>query len=151
MRKTVAGLLVVLALAGITTPATAGKKKLQATFGASLLPFPKLAAWGDPAGLTRPGCSAGQENVNWVGQEFTPPANGTLHLYMEGFTGDHDIYVYQGDLALARGEQSQVPDGAPPEEDITIPLKAKKPVLLVACNWLGQPEVEANYEFTFTK
>ena len=129
----------------------AAPKKVEGSFGASLLPFPKLAAWGDPAGLTKPGCTSGQENVNWVGKEFVAPATGTLTLHSEGFTGDHDIYVFMNDVPYARGENSQVPDGAPPEESVTVPLKAKQKVLMVACNWLGQPEVEAAYEFVLKK
>ena len=151
MRKALALLAALGLVAMMVSPATAGGKKVHGSFGATLLPFPKLAAWGDPAGLTQPGCTAGQEGINWVGQEFTAPGKGTLRMYAEGFTGDHDIYVFRGELAYGKGEQSQVPDGAPPEEEITVPLKAKEKVTLVACNWLGQVDVEAHYEFTLTK
>ncbi len=152
MRKTLALLAVIGFVAALGAPAAAGgKKKIHDTFGASLMPFPKLAAWGDYAGIKKPGCSAGQENVHWVGVEFTAPAKGTMRLWSEGFTGDHDIYIFDGDLAIGKGENSQVPDGAAPEEEITLPLKKKQTVLLVACNWLGQAEVLAHYEFTFTK
>ncbi len=136
-----------MTLAG--APAIAGKKKVHETFGATLAPWPKLAAWGDPVRLTKPGCSSGQENVNWVAQEFTAPGNGTLRFWMEGFTGDHDIYIFDGDTALLRGEQSQVPDQAPPEEELSLVMKKGQTVTLVACNWLGQLEVEAHYEGTF--
>ncbi|HYI46710.1 MAG TPA: hypothetical protein VE174_14725 [Actinomycetota bacterium] len=154
MRRSVALFMVLAVVASLGAPAVAGgkKKKISGSFGASLAPFPKLAAAGDAVGLTKPGCTAGEENVHWVGHEFTPPAKGTLKLSMEGFTGDHDEYVFVGDLLLARGDQEQVGQGmAPPNEDITVSLKAKQTVLLVACNWLGQPDVEAHYEFTFTK
>lgn len=154
MRRSVAVLLVLAVIASLGAPALAGgkKKKISGSFGASLLPFPKLAAAGDAVGITKPGCSAGEENVHWVGKEFTAPAAGTLEMHMEGFTGDHDEYVFDGDLVLARGDQEQVGQGmAPPEEAITVALKAKQKVLLVACNWLGQPDVSAHYEFTFTK
>ncbi len=40
---------------------------------------------------------------------------------------------------------------AAPEETITVGLKAKQTVQLVACNWLGQPDVLVNYEFVFKK
>ena len=69
----------------------------------------------------------------------------------EGFQGDHDIYVFADDLVLARSEQSQVPDMAAPEEALTVGLKKKQTVQLVACNWLGQPDVTVNYEFVFKK
>ncbi|MDQ3939883.1 MAG: hypothetical protein M3238_00845 [Actinomycetota bacterium] len=156
MRKVIA----VIALAGLVAvlgaaPATAAKaKKVHGTFGATLAPFPKLAAWGDPVGLTKPGCSSGQEGVHWVGQEFTAPGKGTLRVWAEGFTGDHDIYIFKGDVPVARGEEAQVNatdpvNAAPPEEEITFPLKKGDKVLLVACNWLGEPEVEAHYMRTF--
>ena len=151
MRKTIALTLAAVALASlVAAPASAGGgKHVHGSFGATLAPFPKLAAWGDQAGLTRPGCSAGQEGVHWVGEEFTAPGKGTLRLWAEGFTGDHDIYIFDGDTPLMRGEQSQVPDGAAPEEEITLAMKKGQTVTLVACNWLGQPDVVANYEGHF--
>ena len=150
MRRSVALLMVLAVVASLGAPAVAGgkKKKIHDTFGASLAPFPNYSSH---TSTTRPGCAAGEENVHWVGKEFTAPANGSLRLYMEGFTGDHDVYIFSKDLVFASGAQAQVPDGAAPEEEATVPLKAKQTVVLVACNWLGQPEVEAHYEFTFTK
>ncbi len=128
----------------------AGKAKhVHGSFGATLAPFPKLAAVGDPVGITKPGCTAGQEGVNWVGHAFTSPGKGTLRFYAEGFTGDHDLYVFQGDTVIAAGDQAQVPDGASPEEEINVPLKKGQKVTLVACNWFGQPEVEAHFEGRF--
>jgi hypothetical protein len=154
MRRLVAILLCLsLVSAWGAAPSLArGKKKVHDTFSASLLPFPKLAAWGDVVGLTKPGCSAGQENVHWVAKPFKAPGTGTLRVYMEGFQGDHDLYVFDkaGKTALARSEEAQV--GAPPapsEEEILFPLKKGQQVLLVACNWLGQPQVEAHYQGTF--
>ena len=151
MRR-IAGILMVAGLiAGLAVPAAAGKGTISDSFGATLLPFPKLAAWGDEVGLTKPGCTAGQQDVNWVAHEFTAPKTGTLSMSTEGFQGDHDIYVFVDDLVLARSEQSQVPDMAAPEEALTVGLKAKQTVQLVACNWLGQPDVLVNYEFVFKK
>jgi hypothetical protein len=154
MRKAVSIVVGVGLLVASVGPAAAKPaKKVHGTFGGTLAPFPKLAAWGDPAGLTKPGCSAGQEDVHWVGHEFTSPGKGNLRVYMEGFTGDHDLYVFDSKtgVPIARAEQAQVPDGAPPEEEAVVPLKPKQTVLLVACNWLGQPEVEAHYEGVFKK
>lgn len=153
MRRTIVFILLAGLIAALSaTPSHAGKKKkhVHDTFGADLLPFPKLAAWGDAVGLTKPGCSAGQENVHWVGQPFTSPGKGTLRFYMEGFTGDHDIYVFaaDGETALLRGENNQT-EGAPPEEELILPMTKGQKVVLVACNWLGQPQVEAHYEGTF--
>ena len=151
MRKAISILIGVGLVAAFMGPAAAKPKKVHGTFGATLVPFPKLAAWGDPAGLTKPGCSSGQEGIHWVGQKFTSPGKGNLRFYMEGFTGDHDIYVFdpKTEIAIARGDNAQVPDGLPPEEEIILPLKKKQTVLLVACNWFGHPEVEAHYEGVF--
>lgn len=154
MRRIIALALVGAALtASVAAPSAAAQKKkgkhVHGTFGATLAPFPKLAAWGDAVGLTKPGCSSGQEGVHWVGHEFTAPGKGTLRFYAEGFQGDHDIYIYQDDTAIARGEQPQVPDMAAPEEEVFLKMKKGMTVTLVACNWLGEPEVEAHYEGHF--
>ena len=154
MRKLIALIAAAGLVASMSSPAVAGKpKKVHETFGATLLPWPKLAAWGDPAGLTKPGCTSGQEGVNWVAQEFTAPGKGTLRVWMEGFTGDHDLYMFKDDVALLKSENAQVPVGgtdiAPPEEEFSYKMKKNETVLLVACNWLGQPDVLAHYEGTF--
>lgn len=152
MRKIV-GLLAIAALsvAMLAPPAVAGKaKKVHETFGATLLPFPKNEAIGGPLGLTRPGCTSGQKDVHWVEQEFTAPGKGTLRFWMEGFTGDHDIYIFDGDTLLLRGDRAQVgQELAPPEEEIIFPMKKGQTVLLAACNWAGEPEVLAHYAGTF--
>lgn len=131
-------------------PAYAGKAKhVTGTIEATLAPFPKLAAWGDPVGLTKPGCTSGVQDVHWAAQEFTSPGKGKLRFWTEGFIGDWDIYVFDGDTVLYRSENSQVPDQAPPEEEIVLALKPKQTVTLVVCNWLGDPNVVANYEGHF--
>lgn len=157
MRKLIALTAALGLVASVSAaPALAGKKKaikVHDSFGATLVPFPKLAAVGDPVGLTKPGCTAGQQDVNWVAHEFTAPGKGNLRVYMEGFTGDHDLYVFVDDVPLYKSEGAQVPVGstevAPAEEEITAPLKKGQTVSLVACNWLGQPDVLAHYEGTF--
>ena len=151
MRK----LIAIVAAAGLVAsigaaPALAGKTtKVHESFGATLAPFPKLAAWGDPAGLSKPGCTAGQQDVHWVAQEFTAPGTGKLRVYMEGFTGDHDLYIFDGDTPLYKSEGSQYDMTDGPEEEIVASLKKGQTVTLVACNWLGHPDVVAHYEGTF--
>ena len=152
MRKLIALVAAVGLVASIgAAPALAGKKpvKVHESFGATLAPFPKLAAWGDPAGLTKPGCTAGQQDVHWTAVEFTAPGNGNLRVYMESFQGDHDLYVFDGDTPLYRSEGSQYDMTDGPEEEIIAPLKKGQKVTLVACNWLGHPDVIAHYEGTF--
>jgi hypothetical protein len=154
MRKLFALLTAGAIVASLSSTALAAKpQKIHETFGASLAPWPKLAQWGDEVGMTKPGCTSGQEGINWVAQEFTAPGKGTLHVYMEGFVGDHDVYIFKDDVPLIRGENAQVPVGnadiAPPEEDISYTMTKGETVTMVACNWLGQPDVLAHYEGTF--
>jgi hypothetical protein len=148
MRKAISILIGVGLVAVLIVPAAAKPKKVHGTFGATLAPFPNYSS---ATQTERPGCAGGEEGAHWVGHEFTSPGKGNLRFYMEGFTGDHDIYVFdpKTEIAIGRGEQPQVPDGAPPEEEVILPLKRKQKVLLVACNWFGQPEVEAHYEGVF--
>ena len=149
MRRTIALALIGAAFTALVAgPATAGGgKHVHGTFGATLAPFPNYSSYTATA---RPGCTAGQEGVHWVGQEFTAPGKGTLRFWTEGFVGDHDLYVYVGDAAIARSDQEQAgPAMAPAEEEVLLPLKKGQTVTLVACNWLGQPQVEAHYEGHF--
>ena len=157
MRKLmVLAVVAVLAAAPFASSASAGGKKakhVSGTLSASLLPFPKDERW-HANGPMPPGCTAGQEGVHWVAQEFTAPGKGTLRFWMEGFVGDHDIYVFNpGDMIvpLVRGDQVQVGSAtpAPQEEEILMPLKKGQKILLAACNWLGHPDVVANFEGHF--
>ena len=155
MRRIIALALAAAAVSALFAgPAVAGKPKgkhVSGSFGATLAPFPKLAAVGDNLGMTKPGCTAGEEGVNWVGEEFTSPGKGTLRFYAEGFTGDWDLYIFQGDLVVgAGGDQAQVgAELAPPEEEVLLPMKKGQTVTLVACNWFGDPNVTASYEGHF--
>lgn len=151
MRKTIAlSACGVLLFGLLTSPALAGKpKKVHETFGATLFPFPKDENWAQ-AGFTEPGCTSGQEGVNWVAQEFTAPGKGELRFWMEGFVGDHDIYLFITEDVFLRGDQAQVGTAmAPPEEEIKLVMKKGQTVTLVACNWAGHPDVIAHYEGTF--
>ena len=149
MRKLIAVMLLgALGASMAAAPAFAGKKKIHDSFTALALPFPNYSSHTATA---KPGCTAGQEGVHWVGHEFKPPANGQLSASMEGFDGDWDLYVFQGDVALMRSDQAQVPDGAPAEEKLALPLKKGKAVTIVACNWAGGPEATVHYQFVFKK
>jgi hypothetical protein len=152
LKLIVISIAAVIAAGTLVVPATASRAKgkhVHETFGATLLPFPKDSQW-EPAGFVKPGCTSGQEDVHWVAVEFTAPGNGTLRFWMEGFTGDHDIYVFQEELVYARSDQVQVgADMAPPEEEITLPMKKGQKYTLAACNWAGEPDVLAHYEGHF--
>jgi hypothetical protein len=150
MRKLGAVLIAGALVASLSSSAFAAKpKKIHETFGASLAPFPKDERWAD-AGFTKPGCYSGNEGVNWVAQEFTAPGKGTLRMWMEGFTGDHDMYLYIDETVFLRGDQTQVGTTmAPPNEEILYTMTKGQTITMVACNWAGQPDVLAHYEGTF--
>ena len=150
MRKFLAVVAALGIVASLAAPALAAKKvHVHETFGAPLAPFPNYSSITATA---RPGCSAGQEGVHWVGQEFTSPGKGTLNFHAEGFTGDWDLYVFTegSDIPIARSENDQTQGGAAAEEKVLLPLKPKQTVTLVACNWLGDPNVTATFEGTFS-
>jgi hypothetical protein len=153
MRKSLATLIAVgLVLASLAAPALAGKKKISDSFSAQLFPFPKLAAWGDPAGLTQPGCLSGQKDVHYMTVDFTAPAAGTLTASMAGFTGDWDLYLTDADgIPLIRSENDQIQGSAAPEEDVYMDLKPKQTVGISPCNWLGAPDAEVTYTFVYKK
>jgi hypothetical protein len=155
MRKTIIAITVAGLVAGLAVmPAQArGKaKKVHESMTAQLLPFPKDTRW-EVAGPMPPGCTAGQEDVNWVAVPFTAPGKGNLRFYMEGFDGDHDIYIFNAEgFPIGRGDQAQVGDPtapAPPEEEIILPMTKGLEVTLAMCNWAGAPDVVAHYEGTF--
>lgn len=157
MRKIIAVLASFALVVGlVAAPAAAGKKKkkkvkVHDSFSAQLLPLPNISSF---TGTARPGCTAGVQDVHWAAHEFESPGKGDLRVYMEGFTGDWDLYVFEdGDVPIARSDNEQVGASmAPPEEEVVVPLKPKQTVQLAICNWFGEPgPVEAHYEGVFRK
>ncbi len=153
MRRAIAALAVCGLVVGASMPATAAKKKakskkIQETHQVTALPFPNLSS---ATGTPTPGCSAGQEGVHKMTFPFQTPGAGTLTVTTEGFTGDWDLYVFDGEgVVLGRGDQEQIPGGAPPEEEIVLALKSGTTVDIVACNWLGEPQNEFTYTYVYT-
>jgi hypothetical protein len=150
MRKFIAVLVALGVIAAlVAAPALAGKKKhIMDSFDATLLPFPKLAAAGDPAGVTQPGCLAGQKDVNYMTVEFTAPYSGKLSATTVGFTGDWDLYITDADgKPLMKSENDQIQGGAAAEEEVEWTLKAKETVGISVCNWLGAPQATVDYMF----
>lgn len=150
MRKTITALLLG-ALVAATLSATAQAKPVGGSYDETLLPFPKLAAWGDPAGIVEPSCLAGQSGVNWDAHDFTAPGNGTLMASMKGFTGDWDLFILndQGDRQhpLVMSENDQIQGGAAPEEEASLLMKKGEKVQIVPCNWAGAPQATVTYMF----
>lgn len=151
--KTRALFLAAVSVVSISGAAFAKPVPQEGSFSAQLVPFPKLAAWGDPAGLTQPGCLSGQQDVHWHAEEFVASTKGTLEATTSGFTGDYDLYVLDASgTALVRSENEQIQSQAPAEEAVTMPLAKKQTVQIAVCNWLGAPtEVTVNWTFTPTK
>lgn len=152
MRKTLASLIALGLVASFSaTPALAGKKKktktINETISVTAVPFPNLSSH---TGKPTPGCTAGQEGVHKLTTAFETPGSGTLTLSMSGFTGDWDLYVMDGNVAIARSDNAQVPDMAPPEEKIELPLAKGKTYDLVVCNWAGAPQATAELKYVYT-
>lgn len=154
MRKALATLIALGLVASFTaSPALAGSKKKKATktieetIDVTAVPFPNYSS---STGTATPGCSAGQEGVHKLTRAFETPGAGKLTLSMSGFTGDWDIYLFDGDVAIARSDNAQVPDGAPAEEKIEMPLAKGKSYDLVICNWAGAPQASASLKYVYS-
>ncbi len=153
MRKALVSLLALGLVAGaLAGPAAAGKKKkatktISETVSVTAVPFPNYSS---STGTPTPGCSAGQEGVHKLTTAFEAPGAGTFTATMSGFTGDWDIYLFDGDVVIGRSEAAQVPDQAPAEEKIEIKLAAGKTYDFVVCNWAGAPQATAEYTYVYT-
>ncbi|HYO61820.1 MAG TPA: PPC domain-containing protein, partial [Actinomycetota bacterium] len=125
MRKALASLVALGLVASFSaSPALAGKAKKKKTISETIevtaVPFPNLSSH---TGTASPGCTAGQEGVHKHTHPFEAPGSGVLTLSMSGFTGDWDLYVFNAEgVAIARSDNAQVPDMAPPEEKVEMPL-----------------------------
>lgn len=86
--------------------------------------------------------------VHKVIQEFHASKAGKLSVTLENLSGDWDLYVLgaQGD-SIASSEQAQVLDSAEPKESVSATVRPHQRVQMVACNWLGEPEVTVQFEF----
>ena len=155
MRKAVSLLLTAAVAAGMLVgPASAGGKKTHGSFPAQALPFPKLAAVGDEAGIEATGCNAGEEGVHKVTFPFEAPANGILTSYMEGFVGDWDLFLIDADeneVVVSANDQATTAGATAAEEEVTLTMKKGQVIGIRACNWLGEPQTEVHYDFIAKK
>ncbi len=153
MRKSLSLLLTAVCAAGaLAAPAAAGGKaggkKVSDSFPAQALPLPKNSTVGDPLGIEETGCNAGQEGVHKVTHSFEAPFTGVLRAYMEGFTGDWDLFLIDADdkeVAVSANDQATAMAAA--EEEVSLPLKKGQTIGIRACNWLGEPQIEVHYDF----
>ncbi|HEX2295996.1 MAG TPA: hypothetical protein VHN37_11880 [Actinomycetota bacterium] len=157
MRKALASLIALGLVASFSmSPALAGKKKakkkvtktIEETIDVTAVPFPNYSSYTATA---TPGCTAGVEGVHKATRSFETPGAGTLTLSMSGFTGDWDLYVFDGAVAIARSDNEQVgPTMAPAEEKIEMPLEKGKTYDLVVCNWAGAPQASAQLKYVYS-
>jgi hypothetical protein len=152
MRKTLVMLIACVAVAGTVLPAGAFGRKVHGTFSATAAP---LANYSSYTATEKPGCLAGVEDVHWVATPYKAPANGKLSAVLEGFTGDWDLYITDAKgNPLIRSEAEQLGTsggGAPAKESVALKLRKGKTVNIVACNWLGEPQVEGHYIFAYSR
>lgn len=156
MRKALASLIALGLVASFSaSPALAGKAKkkkvtktISETIDVTAVPFPNLSSH---TSTPTPGCTAGQEGVHKHTHPFQAPGSGTLTLSMSGFTGDWDLYVFNADgVAIARSDNAQVPDMAPPEEKVEMALAKAESYDLVICNWAGAPQATAELQYVYS-
>lgn len=151
MRTWIAMLVAVLTLPLVAAvPVGAGRDGKQESFVARAVPFPVLL--GDIYYTQKGSCLEGIDGVNKVSEPFRAPAPGILRVYVEGLSGDWDIYVLGTDgRRLAASENAQVLDGSEGEERLAVALKRDQRVQMVACNWLGELEVTVHFDFESKK
>ncbi len=145
MRK-IPVLVLLLTLLVAAAPSAAAQQRVRGSFVARALPLPLVGS--DIYYPGKASCLGGLDGINYVSEPFEAPAEGELRLSATGFTGDWDIYVLNpGGGRLAQSEGDQTVGGDAAEEKLSVPLDAGQPVEMVACNWLGEPELEVHYEF----
>lgn len=129
-----------------SSAAPKSQQRMRGKFSARALPLPLV----DPD-VYYPGkgsCLGGLEELNYVTEPFEAPAAGELDVTAAGFTGDWDIYVLdRAGRRLAQSEGDQVTGADEAQERLSVRLEAGSRVEMVACNWLGEPDVDVSYEF----
>jgi hypothetical protein len=147
MGKRAVAILVLAALGVPAGPAAAdlGGRK-HGSFVARAAPLPALDP--DVYYPRKTSCLQGAPGVHYVAKPFRAPGAGTLAVYLKGLEGDWDIYVLNARLKeLASSEDAQVLSGAAPSERLSVRLAARRRIAIVACNWLGEPQVVVHYRF----
>lgn len=147
MRKRIVALVAVLVFpvpAG--APAGAEEGKHRGSFVAHALPLPVMEA--DVYYPRKGSCLDGVDGIHKVSEPFRAPASGALTVHVESLSGDWDIYVLgTRNEQLGVSDNAQLLDGADGEERLTVGLSRNQRVQMVACNWLGEPEVTVHFDF----
>ncbi|MGH2746889.1 MAG: cupredoxin domain-containing protein [Actinomycetota bacterium] len=151
MGKRFVALVAVLALPLLPAPPVgAGDGRDQGSFVARALPFPMMEA--DIYYPQKASCLAGVDGIHKVSEPFEAPAPGALSVHLEGLSGDWDVYVVgTGGKQLGVSDNAQILEGADGEERLTVSVNRHQRVQMVACNWLGEPEVTVNFDFVTKK
>lgn len=147
MQKWVATIVIVLSLPVLpASSADAEGEGRRGSFVAQAIPFPVME---DDVYYPRKGsCLEGLDGIHKVAEPFRAPARGSLVLNVEGLSGDWDLYALgSSGERLGISENAQVLDGADGEERLTVLVERGQQVQMVACNWLGEPEVTVYFDF----
>jgi plastocyanin len=146
MRKWIA-VVVMLSLPGVAAVSAAAEERTQrGSFVARALPFPVMQ--DDIYYPQKSSCLGGVEGIHKVSESFHARAPGALQVSLHGLSGDWDLYVLgPRDDQLGASDKAQVLDGAEGDERVNVAVRRHQQLQMVACNWLGEPEVTVRFEF----
>lgn len=151
MERRIVALVAVLALPVLGIPPIAAEEaRAEGSYVARALPFPAMQA--DIYYPQKGSCLAGVDGIHKVSEPFNAPAPGVLSVKIEDLSGDWDVYVLgTRGKQLGVSDDAQILEGADGEERLTVSVNRQQRVDMVACNWLGEPEVTVNFDFVTNK
>lgn len=139
------GLTVAAVGVGVAPSSSAAPKPITKTYTATA-PVPDATG-----GVASDYSVCGQTLPNSFHIEpFTAPGAGTLKVELKDYINDWDLLVMDGkgaELAFS-GSGGYAP--APQPEVVSLKLKKKTDLQIVACNWAGGPTGTVTYTFTPT-
>ncbi len=148
MRKLLAAVVLGGLVAAVPGPAAAKTLKKEVTFTAPV-PAP-IYSDVDPMGCVYPGSV---EDVNKDTYTFKTPKHrgkGTLNFRIDGFAGDWDLFVFNAKGDMLTSSTSDNSMGA--YEQISLKLKQKTTVDIVACNWQSDtPTANGHLSYKYRK
>ena len=113
-------------------------KKEAGSFDAVALPYPN-GSYDEGTG-----CFYALEPVHRVSHELESPFTGTLEVDIAELVGDWDLFILN-----EKGEVITESSGSQGEpEHTTNKVKKGEVITVVVCNWLGEPQITVDYEFT---
>jgi hypothetical protein len=125
--------------ATVLSPSTANAD--EGTFTARATPAPYLGSDISPNG-----CFSGTEGVHKVTHSYTPASDGSLSLVAEGFVGDWDLAIADGQGEILVASWADTTLGGPAREFVRHRVRAGDPLNLVACNASSPtPEIVVRY------